>query len=129
MLVDDNENIFEILSAMLTNLADATVECHNSPQNALAAFAENPAAYKLVITDFEMPGMDGVELCRRMHALNPEQKIILSTGSGFFTEAAAQHAGFCALLNKPFSLPQLKQALAENFLLKDSEKISHFITA
>ncbi len=116
MLVDDNENILTMLSAMLENLTEAAIECHNTPQSALAAFAEAPEKYDLVITDFEMPGMDGVELCRRLHALVPEQKIFLATGSGFFTEAAARHAGFSALLNKPFPLSVLEQALAENFL-------------
>jgi CheY-like chemotaxis protein len=88
------------------------VACFESPQAALAAFSAAPAEYELVITDFEMPGMDGVELCRRLHALVPAQKIFLATGSGFFTEAVARHAGFSALLNKPFPMAKLRAALA-----------------
>jgi CheY-like chemotaxis protein len=124
MLVDDNEDILLMMSAMLETLTDATIECFNTPQSALAAFAEAPGKYDLVITDFEMPGMDGVELCRRLHTLAPAQKVFLATGSGFFTDAAARHAGFSALLNKPFPLSTLKTALAENFFLP-AEKFSH----
>ena len=121
MLVDDNSSVLELASALVENLTDAPVEKFNSPQQALAAFAEAPNKYEVVITDFEMPGMDGVELCRRMLALAPKQKIILATGSGFFTQAAARHAGFCGLLNKPFPIEALRATLAgaglENELL------------
>ena len=123
MLVDDNEDILMMMSAVLEGLTNAEIECYNTPQAALAAFVEAPERYELVITDFEMPGMDGVELCRRLRAISPAQKIFLATGSGFFTEAAARHAGFSALLNKPFPLSVLKAALAENFL-REPEKFS-----
>jgi CheY-like chemotaxis protein len=115
MLVDDNEDVLILMSAMLENLAGAPVECFNLPHAALAAFKNAPDKYELVITDFEMPGLDGVELCRQMRAISPGQKIFLATGSGFFTDAAARHAGFSALLNKPFPLSALKAALAEAF--------------
>jgi CheY-like chemotaxis protein len=115
MLVDDNQEILAMLSAMLENLTGALVECYDTPQAALAAFKTAPGGYELVITDFEMPGMDGVELCRRLRAISPAQKVFLATGSGFFTAAAARHAGFAALLNKPFPLSVLQAALAETF--------------
>jgi CheY-like chemotaxis protein len=107
MLVDDNADVLELTSALVENLTDAEVECFNSPQAALAAFADAPEKYEVVITDFEMPGMDGVELCGRLREISSAQKIILATGSGFFTEAAARHAGFSSLLNKPFSIEKL----------------------
>ncbi len=113
MLVDDNADVLELMSALVENLTDAEIERFNSPQTALAAFADAPEKYEVVITDFEMPGMDGVELCRRMLTLAPAQKIILATGSGFFTAAAARHAGFCGLLNKPFPIETLRAVLAE----------------
>lgn len=128
MLVDDNEDILLMLSAGLENLTSAEIECYHSPQSALAAFIRSPDSYELVITDFEMPGMDGVELCRRLRAISPAQKIFLATGSGFFTEAAARHAGFSALLNKPFPLSVLKTALAENLLHSEENFFNDLIT-
>lgn len=129
MLVDDSEDILLMLSAMLATITDAEIECHNTPQSALAAFAAAPENYELVITDFEMPGMDGVELCRWLHMISPAQKIFLATGSGFFTAATARHAGFSALLNKPFPLAVLKAALAENFLIGAEKYSSELIAA
>ena len=112
LLVDDTSEVLSLMSALLANLTDAEIECFGSPADALAAFAKAPGKYELVITDYEMPGMDGVELCEQMRALVPTQKVLLATGSGFFTEAAAQHAGFTGLLNKPFSIAKLLEALA-----------------
>ena len=113
MLVDDDAGILSLAIALVENLTDAEIEPFCSPQAALAAFAATPEIYELVITDFEMPVMDGVELCRQLRRISPPQKIILATGSGVFTEAAARHAGFCGLLNKPFLTDQLHEVLAQ----------------
>ena len=112
MLVDDNADVLSLVAALVENLTDAKVECFNSPLAALAALADAPDKYEVVITDYEMPGMDGVELCRRLREISPAQKIILATGSGFFTGPAARHAGFSGLLNKPFPLETLRAVLA-----------------
>ena len=110
MLVDDNAEILLMLSAMVERLTAAPIECHNSSASALAAFTARPEAYELIITDFAMPGMNGVELCSHMHARTPAQKVILITSSGF-TAATARAAGFCALLQKPFPMTALQEAI------------------
>ena len=112
MIVDDDEQILLLLAGVIKHLTNAEVECYNSPDAALTAFRATPGKYELVITDFDMPEMDGVELCRRMRAIAPGQEIFLATGSGFFTEEAAYQAGFAALLNKPFPVSALHAALA-----------------
>ena len=120
MLVDDNQEILLMLCVLVENFTTAPIECHDSPRSALAAFAAAPDSYELVITDFEMPEMDGVELCRRLRALCPAQKVFLATGSGFFSEVAASHHGFSALLNKPFPLVALQEKLARAGLLDET---------
>lgn len=111
MLVDDNEDILLMLSAMLERLTGTFVECHNSPASALAAFAVAPEVYELVITDFDMPGMNGLELGRRLRVLAPLQKLILTSGNTYCTPAGACAAGFSAFLSKPFALLALQSAL------------------
>jgi CheY-like chemotaxis protein len=112
MLIDDDAEVLAMLQLLLENLTDAVIECHSSPRSAYAAFSKAPADYELVLTDFEMPGMNGLELSRWLRAVSPTQKIILMTGSGRFTEATADRAGFNALLTKPIALEALKRALA-----------------
>jgi CheY-like chemotaxis protein len=72
-----------------------------------------PEEFELVITDFEMPLMSGLELCRRLIAISPAAKILLATGSGIISEEAAGHEGFCGLLHKPFPFEALQRALAD----------------
>lgn len=123
MLVDDNPEILALGAALMENLTEMPVACFKSPQQALAAFSSIPEKYPLIITDYEMPGMDGVEFCRRIRAIAPAQKIILATGSGFFTQLAARHAGFCGLLTKPFPIEALRMSLTEAGL--ETEFLAH----
>jgi CheY-like chemotaxis protein len=120
MLVDDNTETLIMLSILVENFTTATIECYDSPRSALAAFAATPHSYELVITDFEMPEMNGAELCRQIRSLARAQKIFLATGSGFFSELAASQYGFAALLNKPFPLSVLRGKLAANRLLDEA---------
>jgi CheY-like chemotaxis protein len=113
MVVDDNPEILLLMKMLLEQIHGDAVDCFNSPDEALKAFTAAPEAYEVVITDFEMPGIDGIELCRRLRAMARSVKIFLATGSGFFTEAAAAHAGFLGLLNKPFRPEKLQALLAE----------------
>jgi len=112
MIVDDNEQMLLMLSAVLKEMSSAEIECYRSPAAALAAFTAEPGKYELVVTDFEMPEMDGAELARRLRALSLSLHIFLATGSGQFTEETAYDAGFNALLIKPFPVSELHAALA-----------------
>jgi two-component system C4-dicarboxylate transport response regulator DctD len=113
MIVDDNEEILLLMQDIAAQFSDAEIECFNSPHAALAAFGAAPEHFVLVITDFEMPGMNGVELRRRFHAISPTTKILLATGSGLVSEEAAANEGFCGLLHKPFPFAAL-QVVLEN---------------
>jgi CheY-like chemotaxis protein len=112
LLVDDDADNLKMLSLVLRRVTGAPVECHPTAESALAAFSADPGRYGPVITDLQMPGMNGVELCRQMHSIAPGQKIILATGSGGFNETTARREGFVALLNKPFPMTVLRRALA-----------------
>jgi CheY-like chemotaxis protein len=111
MVVDDNDGILSLMRAVLAQLCDAPIEYFHDAPSALAAFRAAPDRFQFVITDLEMPGMNGIELCHELHALAPALKIVLSTGSRAITPAEAKRDGFCALLDKPFPFAALRSTL------------------
>jgi DNA-binding NtrC family response regulator len=111
MIVDDNEDILWLLRHFATQVSDADNECFLSPYEALTAFATAPESFELVITDLEMPGLSGLTLCQRIHAISPATKILLMTGSEILTVSEALAKGFCGLLRKPFSIQKLRDTL------------------
>jgi DNA-binding NtrC family response regulator len=123
MIVDDDENILSLMHKFAARTSDADIECFLSPHEALAAFKATPESFELVITDLEMPGMDGIELGRHLHELSPATKILLATGSGILTATEAVERGFCGLLCKPFPLATLRSALASASVQNISETI------
>lgn len=112
MVVDDDAGVLEFLARLLKSLNLADVRCFQSSAHALRAFEAQSDHYSFVVTDLEMPGMDGIELCRRLRCISPRLKVLLSTGSGLITEDEARQIGFCGLLPKPFPVAALCRALA-----------------
>jgi len=111
MVVDDTECVLELTAALLERLGRAEiVRCHSGAE-ALAKFAAHPGAFALVVTDLDMPEMNGIELCRHLHELAPQLPVLLATGSAALTEADALNLGFCGLLEKPFLTSTLRVAL------------------
>lgn len=111
MVVDDNDSVLQLLADFLEMFGVAEVCRFHSGIDALEAFAAAPADFQFVVTDLEMPGIDGVELCQRLRAMSPRLKILLATGSKNVTEIDAMRSGFCGLLPKPFPLPALREAV------------------
>ena|ERR1051325_12003066 len=107
MVVDDNEGVLDFLASLLETLGVADVQRFHSGAEALAAFASSPDRFQFVITDLEMPGMNGIELCRRLHQVSPQVKVVLATGSAAANETGARACGFCGMLAKPFPAAEL----------------------
>lgn len=111
LVVENDEQALETVATLLGAFSSAEIWTFQSAWEALEAFAAAPEPFDLVITDFDMPGMNGVDFRRHMHALAPGLKVFLITGSGVFGEEAAERSGFCGLLRKPFTLSDLKRAV------------------
>jgi len=121
MIVDDNPDILSLIQDIVGRFSDVDIERFNSRQAALRAFAAEPEAFEFVITDLEMPDLNGLELCRRLRGLAPALKILLAAGSEIMSDEEAAQKGFCGLLRKPFPFAALQSAL-EPAALKYSQK-------
>ena len=114
MVVDDNPAILEMVSTFLTVIGDAKVSTYNSGTEALAAFSAAPEAFDMVITDLEMPCMNGLELIHHLRAKTRELKIVLMTGNHLGIEKAlAEENGLSGFLYKPFGLDSLRELLEQ----------------
>lgn len=112
MLVDDDEIILALLQYLLSTVSDAETHCFSSGAEALAALEKGSVKYEAVFTDYNMPGMNGLELCRRLRQLAPNLPVVLATGSVELSDDAIFAQGFCALVPKPFSPATLRAAVA-----------------
>ncbi len=105
LVVDDNEIVRIVVAKMVSRLG-YEVSSTDSGENGFNLFLKNQ--FDLVITDFEMPGMDGIELAIRIKEKSPFTLVILMTGheknptlaklSGTLVDQA---------LFKPFSLQEI----------------------
>ncbi|MGD8367688.1 MAG: hybrid sensor histidine kinase/response regulator [Desulfobacterales bacterium] len=79
LLVDDEEGIRKVLDITLTDLGYRVYTAADGKE-ALQLFRENNPP--IVLTDIKMPGIDGVELLRRIKHENPDTEVIMITGHG-----------------------------------------------
>lgn len=78
LIVEDEEDIRQLLAELLgTSLDNVIVEDRPDAQSALRAIAANPA--DLVITDFKMPGMNGLDFLAHVRLQQPNVPAILMT--------------------------------------------------
>jgi DNA-binding NtrC family response regulator len=105
LIVDDEKNIREGLAASLEMDGYDTV-CAAGGEEAWKLFGNGDI--DLVITDLRMPGMDGVELMRRILAETPGFPVVILTGHGTVENAVnAMRDGAWDFLTKPVNLDRL----------------------
>jgi len=111
LLVDDEAVVLKVTRTMLERLG-FEVEGQTDSLAAHAAFAAAPGRYRLLLTDYAMPKLDGVELARGIWEIRPDFPVILYTGyGGRLTPSEAERMGFVELLAKPFSMQMLEEAV------------------
>jgi CheY-like chemotaxis protein len=104
LVVDDDPFIRKLIVTTLEDVAN--VELHEASDGVQAvdlAQRERPA---LVFLDVDMPGLDGIEVCRRLRAdpVTGEATIVMLTAAhGDGVEREAEEAGADLFLTKPFS--------------------------
>jgi len=110
-LVDDERSLASVGERRLTALG-YIVTTATDPVAALEIFRERAGEFDLVMTDYSMPRMNGLDLAREIHRIRPDVPIVLSTG---FAEEFAQEslapAGIRMVLNKPLAIHDLAVAL------------------
>jgi DNA-binding NtrC family response regulator len=110
LVVDDDPALLEVLEVNL-QAKGYQVGAHARAEDAFAALASTPV--DVVITDLNLQGASGLELCERIVRARPEVPVLVITGHGSLDAAvAAIRAGAYDFITKPFDLDVLDVAIA-----------------
>ena len=127
MLVDDEKNVLRALERVLAS-SDCEVECFTDPEQAL--LRAHTATFDLILSDYRMPGMDGVELLSQLKEMQPDaMRIILSAYSDLNAILTAiNQAEVYRYITKPWEPLDLKQtidsALAHREMLVENRRLA-----
>jgi len=105
LLVDDHRDILRLLHSTLNTLKNKDIKVFEAPSGEEALLESGRNAIDLLITDYMLPGMSGVELMHKVRARHPEVKVIFITG---MTEKKKReemlNAGALAIFDKPIPM-------------------------
>jgi DNA-binding response OmpR family regulator len=119
LIVDDEPHIRRILRVALTAKGYEVMEAE-SGEDALTTLMQ-VGKCDLILLDINMPGIAGLELCRKVRSssdLRDVMVVVMSTGEEH--RARALDAGANDYLSKPFGVPQVFSCLESNLKLGGS---------
>lgn len=117
LLIEDDASVRAATARVLTTAGHKVREAANGAIG-VKLYGKSPRCPELVITDTQMPQMDGFEVIRRIRRLQPEQPIIRLTARAEFGPPRKYPGDHVPVLEKPFEpsqLTSLVEALAKPF--------------
>ncbi len=113
LLVDDEQMVLEVTRELLESIG-YRVYAVGSGQEAIAVYLEKQKEIDLVILDMIMPGISGGETFDRLKEINPNIRVLLSSGYSIKGEAQTiMDRGCNGFLQKPFRLEKLSRKFRE----------------
>jgi len=101
MFVDDEVKIVEIVKCYLSSAGYEVICCTDS-STALKLFARDPEKFDVIITDYTMPNMTGLELARKVRKIKSDIPLVLCSGNvDVFEKKAEMNSVFNDYLLKP----------------------------
>ena len=108
LVVDDNDFIRIAVSKMLSRLG-YEVSSADSGENGLSIFRKNK--FDIVLSDYEMPGMDGVAFACSVKKRSPCTRVVIMTGAGKESVFSRKSTAVDEVVSKPFTLPEIDEAI------------------
>ena len=129
LIIDDERAILEVLDIFLTSEGYEVITAENGKEG-LEIFEKEGGSINLVITDIKMPEIEGLEVLRRIKAIDKDTEVIVVTGHGDMDSAIESlKYGASDFINKPIrfealilALERAKQKIAMSRQLKDYTK-------
>ncbi|MFY9941543.1 MAG: response regulator [Desulfobacterales bacterium] len=108
LVVDDNTVVRDVVSRMLSLLGHEVFSA-DSGKNGLSIFLEN--IFDIVLSDYEMPGMDGVALACSVKRSAPRTRVVIMTGAGRETVFSRKSTAVDQVISKPFTLAEIDETI------------------
>jgi|SRR5580700_2506023 DNA-binding NtrC family response regulator len=115
-VVDDNVLLVEFTTAIL-EAAGYTVKHFSDPKEVLVAMEKANPKPAVLVTDYDMGELNGLDLIQSSHKICPALKTLLVSGTVDSSIASTHTAKVHRFLGKPFDPAQLKKIVAE--LMRD----------
>jgi DNA-binding NtrC family response regulator len=113
-VVDDDPDISKLFYEVLReNIKDLDVFSFNDPISALKHFVENESNYALIICDLRMPGLNGLELLKKVKDKNSSVRTILTSGYNFDEDKLFQDYMEKGIINSNIEKPVTIQRLCQ----------------
>ena len=114
LLAEDQENVRNMITTMLKRLGHE-VTTAGTGMEGLDIIRDNPTKFDLVITDYNMPKMTGLEMAQQVSVDLPNLRFVLLSGYSQekMSEMIEGHASFKAVLRKPVSKKVLAEVIRE----------------
>ncbi len=113
LLVDDEQAIIDVMKEIMEMLGYTVLVADNG-RDALKIYAEHREKIGLVILDMIMPDMSGGDTFDGLKQINPQVKVVLSSGYSLNSEAAAiMEKGCKGFLQKPVNIAVLSQKIGD----------------
>jgi len=117
LIVDDEPDIADLFRQRFrreVRQGQYVLHFADSGEEALCRLAEIRPELIVILSDINMPGMDGLELLRKVKGLRPELPVLMVTAYGDDERRRrADELGAAAFLTKPVDFDQLKQQLVQ----------------
>ena len=108
-VIDDEPDIMSLFRDALSKIEGTTVFGFTEAPSALEHFKLNQLKYCLILSDFRLDVMDGMELLKKVKAINPSVKTILLTG---WNDKVFENCNCVdVFLQKPIMIPDLIDAV------------------
>jgi PAS domain S-box-containing protein len=120
LMVDDEEMVLDVGAQVLKKLGYTVLESNNG-RNAVELYKKLQDKINLVVLDIVMPDMGGAEVYDRLKEINPDGKVLLSSGYSIDDQAREiMERGCDGFIQKPFSLKAMSDKIAGILSKKES---------
>jgi len=125
LVVDDDRAILRLYKLILEEIGFETVECADNGKEAIKTFKKNDEKPDLVIMDYRMPIMNGIDAMLQIFEIEKSVKFIFASADDSVKESALSK-GATAFLKKPFDIDKLHKLIV-NTLPNGKEDIKMMI--